>query len=486
MILSLIVIVLLALIAFFHYTQGLFAATVSAFCAGVAAFMAFSYHESIPATWLAAPMGAYGYPVILVILFALIYIVLRTLIDNLLPGNVRFPGLLDKIGAAVMGLIAALFPAAIVALAAQEMPVGPSFMMYSTYETEDGAVAVDRDLSRLYQIEQGDDAPVYDAMVANSFVGEEAAETRQSLLLPVDEWFLGMVENLSDQGSLAGKRTLSSVYPDFKQAFYGERIGVQPTASRTALNIADDEQVTVPAMFLVDTEAENAQFAGGIRQVEGDLRVDGDSVSDRLEPESSQAILVMRVLFDSDAQDEGYVRFSPGSMRLVVGGEQYFPIGTLESATVLIANTPDDYLHAEQGADLVFLVDREVALEGETLADDAFLQVKRYARVDLGDTPLGSRVDKTSQTHLLRKVMLRRAIGEAVAGETGINDQMDAFQALRADVADESEQAPPAASTQDGTEGDAGEADPDNPMEVIREGASDRNTEIEGDGDGDN
>lgn len=487
MILSLIVIVLLGLIAFFHYTQGLFAATISAFCAGIAAFMAFSYHESIAANWLAEPLGAYGYPFVLCSLFALIYIALRTLIDNLLPGNVRFPALLDKIGAAVMGLVAAFFPAAIVALAAQEMPAGPTFMMYSTYETDGGSVRVERDLARLYQVEQGDDAPVYDVMVADSFSGEEAADARQSLLLPVDEWFLGMAENLSDQGSLAGQRTISSVYPDFKQAFFGERIGIQPTVSRTALNVVDEEQVTVPAIFVVDTESEDARFAGGIPQLDADVRLNPRDLSGTLEADPSEAILVVRVLFDREAQDEGYVRFSPGSVRLVVGGEQYFPVGTLESATILVANKPDDYLITEQGADLVFVVDREAAIEGETLANDAFLQVKRYARIDLGDIPLRtSPVNKTSQTHVLRKVLLQRAIGGAVANETSINAQEAAFEALRADASDETPPIPD--GSPDGTGGDAepdasGDAESDSPMDVIRRGAADRNDEIEGDGD---
>ncbi len=45
MIFSILMIVLVGIIGFFHYTQGLFSATISAVIAVIAAMLAMSYHE---------------------------------------------------------------------------------------------------------------------------------------------------------------------------------------------------------------------------------------------------------------------------------------------------------------------------------------------------------------------------------------------------------------------------------------------------------
>ena len=136
-------------------------------------------------------------------------------------------------------------------------------------------------------------------------------------------------------------------------------------------------------------------------------------------------------MFDSDARDQGIFHFSPGSVSLVVGGRQYHPVATLESAAIAVAARPDDYLLTPAGADLVFVLDRDVAFEGDTLADDAYLQVKRYTRIDLGDMPIASRIAFSDQTHLLRKVPIRRNIGQVAGNVTQINQSEAAFEAPR-------------------------------------------------------
>src|SRR4051794_30293863 len=126
MIFSLIVIILLAAIAYFHYTQGLFSAAISAFCAVLAGVLAFSYHETVIFSLLRGKVADYAHGMILIALFALIYTVLRVIFDTLIPGNLRIPTLIDRVGAAVMGLIAGVFALGIFAIAAQSLPFGPS------------------------------------------------------------------------------------------------------------------------------------------------------------------------------------------------------------------------------------------------------------------------------------------------------------------------------------------------------------------------
>ena len=71
-------------------------------------------------------------------------------------------------------------------------------------------------------------------------------------------------------------------------------------------------------------------------------------------------LLVLRLQFDNSAGDDGgYVRFSPGTSRLVIAGKQYYPIATLDSGRIAVAHLPDDYLLAGSGVDFIYEVDTD-------------------------------------------------------------------------------------------------------------------------------
>src|SRR3954468_3967644 len=136
MVLGILVILIIAIVAYFHYAQGFFSATISAICAVIAAVVAVSYHETVVASLLKGAMANMAHAMMLCAIFALTYIILRIIADKSVPGNVRYPLMVDKIGAGLMGIIAGLFASGIVALAAGELPFGPSVGQYVRYSTD--------------------------------------------------------------------------------------------------------------------------------------------------------------------------------------------------------------------------------------------------------------------------------------------------------------------------------------------------------------
>src|SRR4051794_5355662 len=101
MILNIVVILLVALVAYLHFVQGLLTGLISVVLGVLAAVLAMNYFESM-AEWLSGGKHndeAQG--LCLISLFALIYLVGRIVFDRFTPGNVRLPFLLDKIGGAV-------------------------------------------------------------------------------------------------------------------------------------------------------------------------------------------------------------------------------------------------------------------------------------------------------------------------------------------------------------------------------------------------
>src|SRR6188768_3377248 len=126
MIFPILVLILVGVIAYFHYVEGLFSTMISAFCAVLAAVIAFSYHETIIFTLLKGKVANYAHAMVLVALFALTYLILRVIFDKAVPGNVRFPLYVDRVGGAVMGIIAGVFATGILAIAAASLPFDQS------------------------------------------------------------------------------------------------------------------------------------------------------------------------------------------------------------------------------------------------------------------------------------------------------------------------------------------------------------------------
>src|SRR5687767_15575014 len=104
MLLSLICLILIGVIAFFHYTQGFWSATLSAFLTILAAALAVSYHEVVVTSLLKGQVADHAHAIALIAIFALSYLILRVMFDMMIPGNIRFPVIADKVGAGAMGL----------------------------------------------------------------------------------------------------------------------------------------------------------------------------------------------------------------------------------------------------------------------------------------------------------------------------------------------------------------------------------------------
>src|SRR5688572_30020635 len=98
---SIIIALIVLAIAFIHYLQGFFSSTISAILAIIAAVLALSYHEVIVHSLLGGKMADTAHAMVLLVLFAALYMIPRTIFDKLVPGAVRVPDIADKVGGAV-------------------------------------------------------------------------------------------------------------------------------------------------------------------------------------------------------------------------------------------------------------------------------------------------------------------------------------------------------------------------------------------------
>jgi uncharacterized membrane protein required for colicin V production len=226
MILSILVIALVGAIAFFHYIQGFFSATLSAILTVFCAVFAVAYHEVLVDSIGQGQYADQAHAIALVVLFAGPYVLLRVIFDKFIPGNVQMAAIVDKIGAGAMGFVAGCFGVGVLILAAQTLPLRPSIAMHSLYEMNGQRnVVLPGGAGRRNQ-----DAAVFDELKSDTFADED----RSSLILPVDTWLISLASHLSS-GSLSGPVQFSDVHPDYQTELFGQRIGIQPGAKHTAL-----------------------------------------------------------------------------------------------------------------------------------------------------------------------------------------------------------------------------------------------------------
>ncbi len=414
MIFSLLVIIFIGLIAYWHFLQGFFSSAISAVLAIIAALIAVGYHEEL-AGMMAGKMDAQISAISLVLLFALSYLIMRILFDMAIPGNVRFPVLLDKIGGPVMGIIAGIFATGVLVIAAQTLPFGPSIAGYARYP-----VAFDKKLIIRMQGKYGDVDAMYDEIDHEKFTRNESADS-SGLWVGVDDMLLGLVKKVSaPDGSLSAGRSFEEVHPDYLQELFGQRVGLQNGSRRTASAGKTNVQSVhlVPALQQIDQERFNLSgSAVGIRK-------DAPPPQPQRVPAEGNVLIVVRTKLSRDDADEktNMVALSPANVRLVAKSTEfttprftnYFPIGTLEKGRVLYMNVADDYIFVpgDKAVDLVFEVDEAGFFlpqrtsdknEQRKIAPGAFLEVKRQGRVLLAGMAVQNGIQEGKDVEVVRK-----------------------------------------------------------------------------------
>lgn len=398
-------------IVFFHYIQGFFSATLSAILTVFSAVLAVSYHETIVEKLLGGKMADEAHALVLLALFAIIYLILRTIFDNVVKGDVRMPSAVNKAGAAVMGLVAATFATGLMAIAAQELPFEISIGNFSRYEVqEDRAVVV--------LAQRSLDRPLHSELTYSQpgKFGEEGTGHGVNVL-PVDNVVMGAVYKFAN-GSLSAGKPLETVHPDFLDELFGQRMGIETGAGHVAMNLPDKRlnamdvlglyTQPIPAANQKDDQFPKFRNGGALKPIP-------------LTSGSSDMFLIVRVAFKQQAADQKdhIVRFSPGSVHLSAPAPKadpstpdfvdYYPVGTLQDAAILWLNKPDDYLFVErpdhdQGVDLVYKVPRT---QFEKKAPEGtFIEFKRLARVDLSNKPVERGPTASADFNPLRRAVI--------------------------------------------------------------------------------
>lgn len=398
MLFSILIIVIILAVTYMHYLQGAFTSAISMACALAATLVAFGYYENVVNAMTQNGFADFGAGASLILLFTVTYAVLRVAADMFVPGNIGLQLYVEKGGAVVFGFIAALLGAGTFATAVQMMPLTAAIAGHSPYELRgEREVAVPNTLTGR---QRGTDTFINDELAPDKFDAPPAA-----MLLPADNIVLNIVKTASG-GSFSGSQSFAAIHPDLPTEAFAARLGPDRSGKHVILNTAKQPtNVTVDGLYTV--KGEPKAFDTEVPE----LRDKKANLSFKLS--NSDTLVVVRVKFaDAGSDKDNIVRLPMAAARLVIGDKTYYPVGSMETKTVLGLSRLDDFLFipvmgGTDSADLAYALPKSVAdqLDKKAPEDSArFIELKLFGRVDLGAKTIDSNYPGPGKTvRVLRK-----------------------------------------------------------------------------------
>jgi len=146
MVFVVIIFVLVLSVGFYQSMHGLFNALIMTVLTLCCASLAIGYYEWVAVNWIAPRWeGSFAHAVAMASLFGVPLVILRVVLDKLIPRAALLPSWLDRAGAGVCGLVTAMILVGILATSLQLLPfhngsvVGYSrIAIHTTKRVEDG------------------------------------------------------------------------------------------------------------------------------------------------------------------------------------------------------------------------------------------------------------------------------------------------------------------------------------------------------------
>lgn len=317
---SLFAVVLILTITFFQGLQGLFSAVISCFLTILAAALAFGLYEDIYYAVLLERQPDHGRAFALMAIFIVSLLILRTVFDMVITGNMRFPILLDRIGGGVVGFVTAMLIVGTLAIGLQMLPFGTSFLGFSRYQP------VDKNTGQVLAStsEKPEEVRSYPTKINWS-----TTELRpRSMWLSPDGFVAALASHLSSN-ALHGRTSMSTLYPNLLHSLYAARSGYFRETRRAvptgALRVERYDNLPPRSLY----SRERSKDAGNAADVPMTLKLSTEP------PAAGHKWVVVRATIDSGARDEDNVhRFTTEQVRLVGGdkangaAKEYFLVGT--------------------------------------------------------------------------------------------------------------------------------------------------------------
>lgn len=202
--LSFFAVILVLAITFYQALHGLFSSVIMCFLTVLSAALAFALYEPIYASFLVDHQPEHGRAIALMGVFIVTLLVLRTIVDVVIPGNMQFNQHVDRFVGGAFGLVTAMVIVGMLATSLQMLPFGTQVLGFCRY------TLVDANTGKTLDQEIGDKGKTPLANV--NWV--DVKRSRQSVMFNPDGFTVGLMSFLSSNAlHLPGSPSLSEAHP---------------------------------------------------------------------------------------------------------------------------------------------------------------------------------------------------------------------------------------------------------------------------------
>ncbi|MEK6800059.1 MAG: hypothetical protein AABZ12_13935 [Planctomycetota bacterium] len=277
MIVSVLFLLLVLGVAFRQATLGLFSAIIMAVLTVCCAAAALGSFEWVAVNFLAVYWKRdFAYSIALAGTFGVPLVILRLVLDKVITRACPTPGLVDRIGSGILGLVTALTMVGVLALSFQMIPFGRSILGFQRVPS--------------FARDGGKDSPpatVKDGKLVTA--GSAVVADVHDLFLSPDRFAAGLVSLLSG-GLFGGEKSFYHENPNFVDA-----LSWSSAAPAEVSRYAPPGSINVASAQLVDTL---------YRVTPGDSKANRPSVFEPIDPSRDRDLLAVAVKLLDKARDE--------------------------------------------------------------------------------------------------------------------------------------------------------------------------------------
>ena len=135
--LNILILLILAIMAWWWTSQGLFSGFIHLVCTIFAGAIALALWEPLVYGFLLSRMPEYAWGVGLLVPFAAALLLARTIADKTVPGNLSFHNIPDAVGGGFMGFCSAVLTAGFLVIGLQMIGL-PDLLGYTAYRLKPG------------------------------------------------------------------------------------------------------------------------------------------------------------------------------------------------------------------------------------------------------------------------------------------------------------------------------------------------------------
>ena len=351
MILMLVLVVLLiGLIYFQVFTQGIFSCFIMMVWTILAALVALNYQEYLAMLMIDNGFGFYPKAFALMVPFIVVLFILRELTDRFVSGNMKFPEMVDRAGSFVFAAVSSLIIIGMISICLQSLPLGRKILGFER-------------VSDMAQLDQ------------------------QATLWPAGDAFVTKLMNLASANCFSDKMNFSDIHPNFLRELHMNRIvpaeheGSKPFAPSGSIKVKDIKirNTSVPLITIIPATMrtpEQRNPAGKLEVGAGNLL--SVVIDINVRPSEKENVTCKDV--------DGNVRFSMADFRLFAFGPGKETIEAYPATVMTRGGISGEALTLEDGKAYSSLNEVELIFQWPTTVKSIapkYLEFKNTCRVEV-------------------------------------------------------------------------------------------------------